>query len=128
MKYTIEKCVWNGKMFCKCNNCIFHEYVITISQSSSAKKEDEEKPNTDEVKNENGPEVNVAAENEADKADCWCPCFQIRIRVAYYSHFTYWNQNRFIHVLYIDMSKSEQHMGESIILCEGKFRQFIILT
>ena len=57
-------------MFCKCNNCIFHEYVITISQSSSPKKEDEEKTNTDDVKNENGPEVKVAAESEADKANC----------------------------------------------------------
>ena len=55
-------------MFCKCNNCIFHEYVITISQSSSAKKEDEEKTNTDDVKTENGPEVKVAAESGADKA------------------------------------------------------------
>ena len=44
--------------------------IITISQISSAKKEDEEKTNTDDVKNENGPEVKVAAESEADKANC----------------------------------------------------------
>ena len=34
-------------MFCKCNNCIFHEYVITISKDIEIKDNEENVDNKD---------------------------------------------------------------------------------
>ena len=44
-------------MFCKCHHCVFHEYVITISNSSSEESNIKSSPNAG------------GAEIEGDKAD-----------------------------------------------------------